>query len=601
LPRFSEQFIQQVAQATDIVELVGQYVALKKRGKEFVGLCPFHDDKHPSLNVSAAKQIFKCFVCGAGGGVFQWMMMYDKASFPEAVETLAERANIPIPQERPLPAGEQDLGKAELVKAATFAARFYRDQLHLPPGAAALEYARKRGLTEESIKRFGLGYAPDFWDALLLAARREGFSEAQLVAAGLVARREDGGCYDRFRNRLIFPILDVSGKVIAFGGRALDPNDRAKYINSPESPLFDKSASLYALNWSREGISSTGQAVVVEGYMDAVIPLQAGINNVVATLGTALTERHVRVLSRYAREVVLVFDADAAGQAATDRALEMFLVQQVQVRVVTIPSGKDPCDYTLAEGGEAMRRLIEQAPDALQYAWTSRQEALRAAGGNLADRRRVVEDFLRLVVSSSAYGVIDEIRRGQLAQHIAHLLNVSSADLQQQMRRLAREARVPAGGGQVPRGSVGKPDEEAAQAAGATMTERHVLEVLLNRPDLVDTAGRQIDPGQFVDGELRLIAQRLWQGGPSGRPTMEELLAMEEVSHLAGLITELATAGERRGNYERTLAGAVEQMVYRRGRQEMQDLKKSGLDDETLRGLTPRLRKADVRKFPGLR
>jgi len=614
VPRFSQQFLDQVAQATDIVELVSQYVALKKVGKEFVGLCPFHDDHKPSMYVSPAKQIFKCFVCGAGGGVFQWTMMYEKSPFPEAVEALAERAHIPVPQDRPAAPGQEDLAKPELIKVATFAARFFRDQLRLPLGQPALEYAHRRGLTDESIARFGLGFACDSWDALLRAARREGISEAQLLAVGLVVRRESaggaggpeagdgsrcsalssqpkGGCYDRFRNRLMFPILDVAGKVIAFGGRALDPNDRAKYLNSPETALFDKSASLYALNWSRDGISSSGRVVVVEGYLDALIPLQAGLNNVVATLGTALTDRHVRILSRYSREVVLVFDADAAGQAAAHRALDIFLAQQIHLRVATIPSGKDPCDYTLAEGGDAMRRLVDQAPDALQYAWNARQEDLRKAGDNLADRNRVIEDFLMLVVSSSTYGAIDEVRRGQLAQHIGHILNISGTDLQQQLRRLARRVPRTSGAGAAP----------GADAHAGALPERHILEVLLNRPDLFDSVAGRVQPAEFADADLRAVADRLWEAGRAGHPLLEELLASEEMSNLGRLLADLATAGERRGNYEHTLDGAVKHLEWRRSRSELQELKRTGLTDETLRDMSPRLKGPDPRRFPGIK
>ncbi len=598
MPRFSEQFIQQVAQATDIVELIGQYVALKRRGKEFVGLCPFHDDHKPSMYVSPAKQIFKCFACGAGGGVYQFLMMYDKQEFPEAVRTLADRANIPLPAQTAEHPGEgKGLGKKELVSLTTFAARFFRSQLRSAVGAAVLEYARSRGLKDESIDRFGLGYAPDSWDALLTAARKEGFSEAQMVAAGLAVRRDQAaggsGCYDRFRNRLMFPIFDPAGKVIAFGGRAMDDKEQAKYLNSPESVLFDKSACLYALNWARESIVSSGQAVVVEGYLDALIPLQAGLANVVATLGTAMTDRHVRLLSRYAKEAVVVFDADAAGQAAAERALEVFLAQQLHVRVATIPAGKDPCDYCLAEGPDALKALVAESPDALQYVWSRREEAWRAAGENLADRRRLVEEFLRLVVSSAAYGAIDGVREGQLAQHIGHMLNVSAIDLQQQMRRLARRT---------PRSSMSPAEAEAsADNTPATTAERNLLEVLLNRPDLFETAAEQVNPEDFTGEELRSVAEVVWALGRAGKLTLEDVLASQPVRKQGGLIVDLLTSGERRGNYDQTLSGAVEHLLYCRNQLQVQELKQSGYTDQTLRQLGESFRRADVRRHPKIR
>jgi DNA primase len=539
------------------------------------------------------KQIFKCFACQAGGSVFKFVELYEKLSFPEAVRLLAERANIPLPREVEAHVPQGGLSKQDLVRVMAFAAEFFRGQLRSPGGRDALAYARDRGLTDATIERFGLGYAPDFWDALLRAARQEGIAEAQLLAAGLVAQREGGGCYDRFRNRLIFPIIDVGNNVIAFGGRALAANERAKYLNSPEGVLYDKSSHLYALNWARDAISSSGQAVVVEGYMDALIPHQAGVTNVVANLGTALTDRQVRLLSRYAREIVLIYDADTAGQLAAQRALEMFLAQQLQVRVATIPEGKDPCDYALSHGGQALRALIDSAPDAMEYAWSRRRAELEQAGGNLAARRAVVEEFLRLVVSSATFGAIDPVRRGQLAQHIAHLLNLSSDEVQQQMRRLARaipRTNLPAAGEAAPR--------RAGSRTDGHLVQRQLLEVLLNRPDLLDGVMEKLDVSDFEDRDLALIAQEMWTRGRRGNFVPEELVACEEMSHLGGLLAELIEEGRQRDNYEQTLSGAVEFMLYRRNREQMQNLKSAGLTEQTLRQLDQHLKKADARRRP---
>jgi len=299
----------------------------------------------------------------------------------------------------------------------------------------------------------------------------------------------------------------------------------------------------------------------------------------------------VSLLSRYATRIVLVFDADAAGRAAVERALEMFLAQQIHVRVATVPAGKDPCDYCLAEGAEGLRRLIEAAPDALEYVWRRRREALTAAGDNLTERRRVVEDFLNLVVSSAAYGAIDEVRRGQLAQHIAHLLNIPAVDLQQQMRRMARRI---ARGSHRPQG----PASNGRYQAGGAVAERHLLEVLLNRPDLFDQAAERLDPKDFTDEQYHKIARRVWAAGGAN---LDELLAEEETTSLGGLLTDLAAEGERRGNYEQTLAGAVQDILYRRQRRELDDLRASPTSDEALRELSQRLRQPDVRRHPKVR
>jgi len=588
MPRFSEQFIQQVAQATDIVELVGQYVALTKRGREFVCVCPFHDDHKPSMYVSPAKQIFKCFACGAGGGVFQFLCLYDKMPFPEAVRTLAERAHIPLPAEAsqapPAPPGTS---KSDLADVMVFAARYYRGQLQSPAGAEALAYARKRGLTDHSIERFGLGFAPAGWDNLIRAGRTRGIADFQLAAAGLVIQREDGsGCYDRFRNRLMLPIFDPAGKVIAFGGRALDPEDRAKYLNSAESILFDKSGTLYGLNWAREQIGSTGTAVVAEGYLDVLMPLQTGVGNIVATLGTSLTERHVRLLSRYAREAVLVFDADTAGVKAADRGLELFLAQRINVRVATIPAGKDPCDYVLEQGAEAFGHLVDNAPDALQYAWDRRQAAWRAAGGNLADRRALMEDFLRIVVSCTSFDAIDEIRRGQLAQHIAHMLNVPAPALQQQMRRMARRLRQLGDRMPNPRGEVAGDLHAWASGTTTAQAERELLEVLANSPDMFDVAAERVDWQDFTDGRLRRVAQTVWALGTAHRLSLEDLLADEAMAEFGDLLIDLARDGARRGKYSETLQAAVSHMAFEREKKEKASGHQNGYDDETLRRIT---------------
>ncbi len=596
MPRFSEQFIQQVTQATDIVELVSRYVALKRAGKEFVCLCPFHDDHNPSMHVVPAKQMFYCFVCGAGGGVIKFVEMYDKLPFVEAVTALAERAGIPLPTPDNWQPNQGGPTKSDLLKVMAFADRFYRAQLRLPQAKPAMEYATGRGLTEESLEKYGIGHSPAGWDGLIQAARKQRIPEPLLMAAGLAIKREgSNGCYDRFRNRLMFPILDADGRCIAFGGRALDPNEKAKYINSPETALFDKSNNLYALSWSRAGIVASGQMIVVEGYMDAVMPLQAGVTNIVATLGTALNDRHVRLIARYAKEVVLIYDADDAGMMASERALEVFLAQQINVRIATIPSGKDPCDFVLAEGGAALTKLAAEAPDALKYIWERRSAAYKAKTGNLAGGRALVEDFLRLVATSSAYGAIDEVRRGQLAQHIGHMLNIAPQDLGQQMKALARTINRPAPA----------PVKTVGRAADLNAAEAKILEVLLNRPDLFDNTAEKIDPADFTDPALRQVAECLWQLGARGQATLEDLLASPEGSAVGPLVAELVAAGSRRGNYEEAMASAMEYMLYRRQRERMGEVRQQGFAEgdfsklhRELAGPNPQVPPKDLRRHP---
>ena len=595
MARFSEQFIQQVLQATDIVELISQYLPLTPKGREHVGLCPFHDDKKPSMTVSPIKQIYKCFACGAGGNSASFLMGYDKQSFPEAIRTLAERAGIPVPEDHERgPAPEPGMSKNDLLAVVAFADDYYQRGLRSPAGAEALAYARKRGLTDESIERFGLGYAGDAWEGLYTAARGRGFSEDQLVAAGLCKRRDSGtGCFDYFRHRLLFPIQDVTGRTVAFGGRALRDEDKAKYLNSPESALFDKSSIVFGLSWARDALNKTKTAVIVEGYFDVLLPSQEGVGNVVATLGTSLTDQHIRLLKRYVSQAVLVFDADAAGQKAAERGLQLFLGQQLHVRVATIPAGKDPCDYTLEAGGESMQALVDSAPDALQYVWDRRWAEYQAAGGNPMQRSQLLDEFLTLIANSAAWGAIDANRQQNLAQHIAHVLNVPAMELQDQMRRLSRRTRAP-------QSAPATVMPASGQVSGNP--ERHVLEVLLNEPDLFDDAAERIDPEDFRDVQWKGLAAAIWPIGMEGKLTLEYLLSMESFSSIAGLLTELSFTGQRRGNHQQTLNDAVGHILVRREQQETQTLRQTALhDDDALRALTQRLNQADPRKRPRIR
>ncbi len=603
MARFSERFINQVQQATDIVDVVGQYVTLKKRGKEFVGLCPFHDDSRPSMYVSPAKQIYKCFACGAGGSVFQFLMGIQKVTFPEAIRQLAEQAGIPVPQDESSQKTDRDLSAETLVKLTTFAARFFRDKLIGSEGVAALEYAHNRKLTDESIKKFGIGYAPDSWEALRSAAIGAGFTDRQLTAAGLVVQRDDGSTYDRFRNRLIFPIIDIAGRVIAFGGRALAADERAKYLNSPETALFDKSANLYGLNWSHRAITGAGQAVVVEGYLDALMLIQEGVGNVAATLGTSLTERHVRLLGRYAREVVLVFDADVAGQSAAERAIEIFLAQRLHVRVATIPQDqiegeivKDPCDYVLAAGADAFGELLSDAPDALQYAWGRRSDAYRNSD-TLPQKREIIEDFLRLVVTSSAYGGIDALREGLVVGQVSEMVGLSPAEVTEQMRRLARRVRRSG------RPS-GRDDTVLSDANGTTArAERWLLGALINKPELFESVRDTIDPEMFAEPLLKNIASEVWRLAGESRLEMTALLMAGESEQWGRVVTDLQSSGENLGNHEQNLADAAEVLIRSRRLEEIRRLK-AATDtdpDDLKRKISEEGLKPDPRRRPKIR
>ncbi|MEX0741411.1 MAG: DNA primase, partial [Phycisphaeraceae bacterium] len=330
-------------EASDLVRLIGDHVSLRPRGKEFVGLCPFHEDKNPSMYVSPSKQIYKCFSCGAGGDAFSFMMGYHKMSFPEALEHLAERNNIKLPKRSAGTSGEGDEGpspRQRIQQANQLAQRFFKQTYtDASLGKIARDYVTSRGISDAMVEAFGIGCAPDAWDALAGQVQKQRWDAHAFEQAGLIANRKTGnGHYDRLRHRLIFPICDTLGRPIAFGGRTLpdsklgDKSD-AKYLNSPETPLFNKSATLFGLHLAQQTIIAKRTAVIVEGYTDVVAAHQAGRANVVATLGTALTKEHARQLRRYCDRVVLVFDADEAGQKAADRALNVFFEENLDVHI----------------------------------------------------------------------------------------------------------------------------------------------------------------------------------------------------------------------------------------------------------------------------
>ncbi|MAE63452.1 MAG: DNA primase, partial [Phycisphaeraceae bacterium] len=391
--------IHQVRQATDIVELIGQQIRIQPKGREFVALCPFHDDSNPSMTVSPTKQIYKCFACGAGGGAFDWMINYHKMTFPEALRFLAERAGITL-ERRGRESGDQPNDRQRMSEATEHALGWFRATLGRPQGATARAYVEQRGISPEMVEQFQLGCAPDAWDDLAQDVAANRWDPRSFRSAGLIHGRQSGsGDIDRFRHRLMFPIFDGLGRPIAFGGRILPrqtPSDReeAKYLNSPESALFNKSATLYGLHLARNEIGKRRCAVIVEGYTDVIACHQHGLSHVVATLGTALTTQHVGVLRRFSEKVVLVFDADEAGQKAADRAVEVFLGGELDVAVSILPDGLDPASLLeQADGAARFEALLSEATDALDYQFQRVADEYRGAS-TMAGQHRIAEQYV---------------------------------------------------------------------------------------------------------------------------------------------------------------------------------------------------------------
>lgn len=358
---FPDAFVEEVRRAADIVRLISEHVSLKKMGTSWKGLCPFHQEKTPSFNVRSEPPLFHCFGCGEGGDAFKFVMLRERVGFPEAVEIVARRFGVPVPERRSEVGPERKEREQVLALMEAAAAHFARN-LWTAPGTRAREYLLGRGFKKETLEAIHAGAAVDSWADSLEALRRR-FPVSALLSAGLVLEKQGGGGhYDRFRNRALFPILNDSGKVVAFGGRSLDGSE-PKYLNSPESSVYQKSRTLYGLSWAKEGIRKAGRVVLMEGYLDVARALEAGVYEAVATCGTALTPGHARLLRRFSEKVVVNFDQDAAGQKATRRSLDVLVAEGLAVHVVELPEGEDPDSFLRTAGAAAyLERLAAATP-----------------------------------------------------------------------------------------------------------------------------------------------------------------------------------------------------------------------------------------------
>ena len=553
-----EQVKRQILDRVRIQDIVAEHVTLKRRGVRWVGLCPFHSEKTPSFTVSPERGLFKCFGCGKGGDVFSFVQLRENVSFMEAMRHLADRAGVEFrdPTQR-TSAAPGEPSRTDLAKVNAWALQFFRSNLLAEsPGRAARDYLHGRGFTDATLERFGLGLATDGGPSLKSAAARAGFGDAMLVAADVLRKDEETGrVYETFRSRLMFPIRDATGRVVGFGGRTLI-DDKAKYLNTRQTALFDKGRNLYGIELAREAIASRRRAIVVEGYTDCMACHQAGFIETVATLGTALTDAHVDLLRRFGEEMVLLFDSDAAGEAAADRAIGLALPRCVKVRLARIPEGKDPSDFLGRASAADFSDVLNGAVDALEFKWSKTQERFRADSSDVR-RREAVLDFVRVVADAVSTAAVDAIQRGLLVNQIAHLLRIE----REEVSRLMSRSRSPRGenaraatGGAVSQRSAAPRDEEQA-------VWTHMLEVLLNAPDLLSLVDHAPDLARIADPRDRRIATALFDARrDGGQVALADVLTRCHDPADAQRVTELVERGAARGNFEGTLRLALRRL-----------------------------------------
>lgn len=576
---FPENFIQELIDRNDIVDVVGSYVSLSKRsGANYFGLCPFHNERTPSFAVNPKGQFYHCFGCGKGGGVINFIMEIENLSYPDAVRHLAARVGMTVPEDR---SDRESRKRARILQLNKDAAKFFYEQLGTPAGQSAIEYMRERGISPSIARKFGLGFAPDRWEGLSSAMKTLNYSDYELYDAGLVKRGKSGSFYDTFRNRLMFPVIDVRGDVIGFSGRLLS-GDGAKYMNSPETPVFQKSKNLFGMNLAKK--SKSGYLLLVEGNVDVVTLHQAGFDSAVASLGTSLTAEQARLMGRYTKEVILAYDADGAGQKAAQRAIGILEKLDMKVRVLRMSGAKDPDEYIRKRGADAFGNLIRESENQMDYRLNTIKSKydlatdegkvgyLKEASELLASLPGAVERQVYAIRVATEAGVGQDAVIHEAERQRKRLLARTRKDQEREMIRPEKAAQ---------------PTERSlrySQPAAAAAEEGLIRLIYLDPGLAIQFRGRLPRPEDFTSEALAKIYQALMEqlsaGAELSVSRMTPLLSTEEMNLLIRIIQkpEQLNGGSR----------AMEDYLRRMKEEEEH---RSGQDIRDLRALSEKLRK----------
>jgi len=563
---------ERVREAIEIVELVGSYVQLRRQGRNYVGLCPWHDDTRPSLQVNPQRQSFKCWVCDIGGDIFSFMMKMQGVSFPEALAMLADRAGIPLgPVRGPQSGGSSGKhDKRTLYQAMAWAeAQYHEFLLGSPEALPGRRYLQERGITPESIRRFHLGFSPNRRDWILHQAEGTKFDAGILETIGLLARPAGGGSpYDRFRGRVLFPIRNPQGQPLGLGGRILPelaPNTPAKYVNCPETPLFVKSKLLYGLDVAQASMRKSRTAVVMEGYTDCIVAHQHGFSDAVAVLGTALGENHIRTLRPFADRIVLVLDGDEAGRRRANEVLELFVAQQVDLRILTLPEGVDPCDFLQQQGAGAFGQLLAGgAVDALEHAFRSETAGVDL-DHDVHGASRALERLVSIVAKAPRLRQDttrqDRFREEKILQRLASSFRVPEEDVRRRLTALRRTRQR--------RGGRPAPGEPSAAEPGKRIPadqidpwQRELLEILIQHPELVASARAEVRPEQLAPGPCREIFETCCRLSDAGaEPAFDRLMLEFDDAAMKSLLVELDENGLKKQERIKDSSTLLEQLV----------------------------------------
>ena len=539
-----EEIIAQVIDRCDIVETISSYIPLKRAGRNFKAACPFHHEKTPSFIVTPDKQIFHCFGCGVGGNVVNFVMRQERMEFPEAIRFLAQKVNVVISSDQTPQAHHADNIRQAIFKVNALAAGFFHKTLladKSPAAKNAREYLQGRGIDLDAVRVFQLGFAPNQWDALLTHLKQEGISLGLMEKAGVIIPRESGqGYYDRFRHRIVFPIFDTRAHCRAFGARALDAAEGAKYLNSPETIIYTKGHHLYGFHLAKQAVTEEDRVIIVEGYVDCLIPYQAGVRNIVASLGTALTVDQIRLLRRYTRHVVMLFDMDPAGEAAMMRSLDTLIEEGMEVRVATLADGQDPDSFVRREGVDEFRSRIAGAKTVFDYKLDvlTRRHGMQTADG----KAQIAAGMLPTI-----YRFPNELIKAEYLKRLARALDVPEDALAREYQKVG-EALATTIAARIH-------EPTAVNEARARAVERGLLKLMIEKEEWIPKVRQELTPEDFQDTKIRVAITRIFDFFENGKKidAVNLINSFEDAAvsqMLTGIVTEEEVAGDREKMYQ---------------------------------------------------